>query len=211
MRWCRDETWERWAAPRGFGRFGGGGCGPGRHGGGWMRTGRILAQGDLRLVILALLAERPRHGYDLIRAIEERSAGAYSPSPGVIYPTLTFLEEAGYATVQDEGARKLYAITDAGRRVLEENRALADALLGRIAQSGLHRRHRHGGADATGPSPEERTETRGEWAASPVERALGLLLSAVRAATGNDPGAAERIARILEDAAAQLRAGSRPS
>jgi DNA-binding PadR family transcriptional regulator len=74
----------------------------------------------------------PRHGYDLIKALEERSGGFYSPSPGVIYPTLTFLEEAGYASSTPEGSKKVYEITDAGRAYLDENRDAAEAILARI-------------------------------------------------------------------------------
>src|SRR6185295_20142237 len=66
-------------------------------GGGAWRVGKMLADGDLRVIVLALLEDSPRHGYDIIKALEERSHGIYSPSPGVVYPTLTFLEEAGYA------------------------------------------------------------------------------------------------------------------
>src|SRR5215470_10900857 len=72
----------------------------GRGGGDFMRAGRMLAQGDLRLIALALIAEQPRHGYDIIKQLEEKTAGWYSPSPGIVYPTLTFLEEAGYVTAQ---------------------------------------------------------------------------------------------------------------
>jgi len=65
----------------------------------------MLAQGDLKLLALALIAEQPRHGYELIKLIEEKTSGCYSPSPGIIYPTLTFLEEAGYVTAESEGPR----------------------------------------------------------------------------------------------------------
>jgi hypothetical protein len=73
--------------------------------------GRLFASGDLRFLLLELIAEKPRHGYELIKAIEEKLGGAYSPSPGVIYPMLTLLEETGLATVTNEGTRKLYSIT----------------------------------------------------------------------------------------------------
>src|SRR5215470_9011692 len=102
---------------RGFGHFA-----PGFMGGlgrGGFRTGRKLAAIDLQLLILALLAEKPSHGYELIKALEERSGGFYSPSPGMIYPALTYLEEIGYATVAAEGAKKLYHITDAMLRELD--------------------------------------------------------------------------------------------
>jgi DNA-binding PadR family transcriptional regulator len=109
-----------------------------RRGGG--RSGRFFDQGDLRLVILALLAEQPRHGYELIKEIEDRLSGAYAPSPGVVYPTLTYLEEIGHAALSDDaGAKKLYAATDDGRAFLEQNKARIDALFARMAQAGAGR------------------------------------------------------------------------
>src|ERR1700691_948695 len=75
-----------------------------------MRGGRFFDHGDLRFLILKLIADKPRHGYELIKAIEEQFGGAYSPSPGVIYPTLTMLEELGYAVVTAEGNKKAYTI-----------------------------------------------------------------------------------------------------
>jgi len=96
--------------------------------------GRVFDQGDLRLVILRLIAEKPRHGYELIKEIEDRLGGAYSPSPGVIYPTLTLLEEMGQATVTGgDGGKKLYAITPEGEAVLTTNKAAIDAIFARIA------------------------------------------------------------------------------
>jgi DNA-binding PadR family transcriptional regulator len=98
--------------------------------------GRFFAHGDLRLVILHLIAEKPRHGYEIIKAIEEQVAGAYSPSPGIIYPTLTLLEELGYVTVSTgDGAKKLHAITPEGQAFLEANRRTVDALLARMAET----------------------------------------------------------------------------
>src|SRR5258708_28083020 len=104
----------------------------GRMGRGFGR--RHFESGDLRFVILHLLAEKPRHGYEIIKAIEDHFGGMYSPSPGVIYPTLTLLEELGYAGVAatEEGGKKLYAITDAGRNFLAENRATLDEVLARF-------------------------------------------------------------------------------
>src|SRR5438477_3215203 len=102
----------------GFGRgFGGGGrhAGGGRHG----PRGRVFERGDLRFVLLHLIGEKPRHGYELITAIEEALGGMYSPSPGVIYPTLTLLEELGYIRPEaGDGAKKLYLATDEGRAFL---------------------------------------------------------------------------------------------
>lgn len=117
---------------RGHGPRGGfeGGFGEGRG------RGRFFEQGQLRLVLLALIAEAPRHGYEIIKAIEERLGGGYSPSPGVIYPTLTLISELGYATVSEtEGGRKLYTITEEGRGHLAENQAMVDAVMARMARA----------------------------------------------------------------------------
>ena len=103
---------------------------PGGRGG---RGGRVFGHGGLRLVLLQLIADKPRHGYELIKAIEERLNGSYSPSPGVVYPTLTLLEELGYVTVSTaDGARKLHTITDAGRQFLDTQRGEADAHWARL-------------------------------------------------------------------------------
>jgi DNA-binding PadR family transcriptional regulator len=137
-----DSYGGRWAAGRrGRGRFGGGFGFGGRHGGGMggediMRARRMLAQGDLRLVALALIVEAPRHGYEIIKLLEEKTSDWYSPSPGIVYPTLTYLEEAGYVTASTEGSKKLYTITDEGRAYLQANRDLVDVVLDRLAALG---------------------------------------------------------------------------
>src|SRR4029077_9398486 len=111
--------------------------------------GRFFDHGDLRYVLLHLIAEKPRHGYELIKAIEEQFGGAYSPSPGVVYPTLTLLEELGYLRPESaEGTRKLYSITEEGTAFLNANRPLVDAILGRIPEVS----RAYGG----GPAPEIR-------------------------------------------------------
>ncbi|RUW47846.1 PadR family transcriptional regulator [Mesorhizobium sp. M1A.F.Ca.ET.072.01.1.1] len=121
----------------GFGPFGQGMRGGGRGGPGDMfRAGRMLADGDLKLITLSLLAEAPRHGYDIIKALEERTSGIYSPSPGVVYPTLTFLEEAGYAVSSSEGNKKVFSITEAGRAHLEQNREMIDHVLDHLERFG---------------------------------------------------------------------------
>jgi DNA-binding PadR family transcriptional regulator len=135
-----DGRHGHWAAGRhgrhGFGR-GHGKRHDHEHGDDWFRVGRMLAHGDLKLLALALIEEQPRHGYELIKLIEEKTSGFYSPSPGVVYPTLTFLEEAGYAApATSEGTKKTYAITDAGREHLQENRGIADMILERLAAIG---------------------------------------------------------------------------
>ena len=95
----------------------------------------MFESGELRLVLLKLIADEPRHGYDLIRAIEELTGGDYAPSPGVVYPTLTNLAEAGYVTASTEPPR-LYTITDDGRAYLKQNRELADVALNRLTALG---------------------------------------------------------------------------
>jgi DNA-binding PadR family transcriptional regulator len=110
---------------RGFGGFGGG------------DRERLFDSGELRLVILALLAEKPSYGYEIIKAIEERLSGGYAPSPGVVYPTLTLLEEEGYATVSSaEGGKKLYTVTELGAEFLKTNQATIKAIFGRMEQAG---------------------------------------------------------------------------
>ncbi|MBS3649578.1 PadR family transcriptional regulator [Pseudaminobacter sp. 19-2017] len=116
-----------WAMASGEGgsRFGGrGGGGPfGRHRGGPFggRGPRMFDPGALRLVVLGLIAEQPRHGYDIIKALETRFQGAYSPSPGAIYPMLQMMEEADLVVSQADGNKRLYSITDQGRTYLKEN------------------------------------------------------------------------------------------
>jgi DNA-binding PadR family transcriptional regulator len=106
------------------------------------RGNRLFDYGELRLLVLALIAEQPRHGYELIKAIEERMGGSYTPSPGVIYPTLSWLDDMGYASVStDEPGRKSYHITTEGEAFLAENQVEADELLARGAGSG-HRGRR---------------------------------------------------------------------
>jgi DNA-binding PadR family transcriptional regulator len=182
------------------GRFRGLGRG-GRHGGmdgdDMMRAGRMLAQGDLRLIAVALIAEQPRHGYEIIKVIEERTADWYSPSPGIVYPTLTWLEDVGYVTVQAEGAKKLYTITDEGRAFLEQNRALADAVLDRLAAIGeraarWQRRSEH--------------EADGRPQVPPlVAAAIDNLREAASKRLAADADAEPRVVEILARAAGDLR------
>ena len=127
----RDHDQERY----GRGQFGG----PwGRHGhkhsGGFGgREGRVFDSGELKLVVLALIAEKPRNGYELIKDLGERVGGEYSPSPGVIYPTLTMLEEMGFATPStDDNNRKLYSVTPEGEKFLADNKAQLDAVFARL-------------------------------------------------------------------------------
>jgi DNA-binding PadR family transcriptional regulator len=194
----------RWGGGRGWrGHFGPGHGGGGRHGGGnmmragMMRAGRMLAQGDLRLIALALIAEQPRHGYEIIKVLEDKTAGWYSPSPGIVYPTLTYLEEAGYLTAEVEGAKKRYAITEEGRAHLEENRDFVDAVLERLAfigERGARMRRRFGGDD---------DDRRGM---PPLVRAAIENLREVAAKRLDDDAEAEaKVVEVLARAAAELK------
>jgi DNA-binding PadR family transcriptional regulator len=203
-----DHRFEgRWASRRGWrGHFGPGKGWRGRHGMGgddMVRAGRMLAHGDLRLIALALIAEQPRHGYEIIKLLEDKTAGWYSPSPGIVYPTLTYLEEAGYVTAQTEGAKKLYTITDQGRAYLEENRDFVDAVLERLSAIGEKvshmRRHfdrdeyRRGDKDDRGRLP-------------PLVRAAFENLRDVAAERlASDAEAETKLVEVLARAAAELK------
>lgn len=110
--------------------------GEGPRGRGWHgRAARIFEQGDLKYVILRLLDEKPRHGYEIIKELESRFGGSYAPSPGTVYPTLTMLEDLGYArVVPEEGGKKIYEITDEGRKHLAEHSSTVDDIFDRIAR-----------------------------------------------------------------------------
>ncbi|WP_245423607.1 PadR family transcriptional regulator [Rhizobium subbaraonis] len=103
-----------------------------RHRRGGRHGGRLFDYGDLRLLMLAMIAKTPSHGYELIKSIEERFSGAYSPSPGVVYPTLAWLDDMGYARIdQTDGGRKRYSVTPEGEAFLAANQSLLDELLSR--------------------------------------------------------------------------------
>jgi DNA-binding PadR family transcriptional regulator len=178
----------------GFGRFGfGGGHGMGPE----SFRGRKMGSVDLRLVLLTLLAERPSHGYELIKALEERSGGFYSPSPGMIYPALTWLEEVGYASVTAEGAKKLYSITAEGQAYLTEHKAAADVILGQLEQ--IAKRLGRMREAVAGFEDEDESGPREVWLARRE------LKEALRASRGASPEEAGRIAQVLKDAAAKIR------
>jgi DNA-binding PadR family transcriptional regulator len=182
---------------RGFGPFG-----PGFRGrGGPFRPGKMLADGDLRLIVLALLAEQPRHGYDIIKALEERSHGSYSPSPGVVYPTLTYLEEAGYAAASTDGNKKVYAITEAGRKHLADNQDIADMILEGMAKVGERMAkarawyYRHEG-DSTWDIPGVIPE---------VNEARKALKQAIAEKFDASEAEQQKMADVLREAAAKIR------
>jgi DNA-binding PadR family transcriptional regulator len=174
----RHDCGERRHARGGFGfgrHFGDGHPGHGRHGG-RMRGGRFFDRGDLRYVLLHLISEKPRHGSELITAIEEKFGGMYSPSPGVIYPTLTLLEELGYVRSEAaSGTKRLYTITDEGRAFLQANQPLVDSILARMAELA----QAYGG----GPAPE-------------IVRAMQNLKQAVSIRLGRGPLNAEQVRAI---------------
>ena len=156
---------------------------PGRGGG----RRRMFDSGELRLVLLRLIADQPRHGYDLIRAIEELTHGSYAPSPGVVYPTLTMLQDMGL--IQEaaaDGARKAFAVTPEGQAYLAERSEEVEALFERLTGAGEGKR-RAGGR--------------------PIQRAVGNLLSALWHRVTADDSNEERlheIAAILDEAAQRI-------
>lgn len=178
-----DDFGERFG--RGFGGgFGGGRGGP--RGGGHGRR-RVFAPGELRLVLLHLVGQAPRHGYDLIKAIEELTGGAYAPSPGVVYPTLAMLTDEGAVEEQaGEGARKVFALSASGSAELAERSDEAKALVERLEALGE--------ADSRHRSPQ-------------IARAVGNLFTALRqrAAAGDfDRETMLAVADILDDAARRI-------
>lgn len=142
--WCDDRPRDGHSAGRGgfgwgFDPMGGAWSwsGRGRQRGGPFRRGRVFEQGDLKYVILKLLAEKPRHGYEIIKELEERFGGTYAPSAGTVYPTLALLEDLGYASVTlEEGGKKVYSITPEGSKYLEENKGAVEDVFERIAEFG---------------------------------------------------------------------------
>jgi DNA-binding PadR family transcriptional regulator len=192
----------RHQAGRGFGHFGKGfmdGDGGGRAFG----MGRKLASVDLQLLILGLLAEKPHHGYEVIKALDERSKGFYIPSPGMVYPALTYLEEIGHATVEAVGTRKLYHITDAGKEHLDGNRGTADALFAQFDRVGerVDRVRRAMRAEETGEQSAAEHERRGS---KELERARRDLRAALHDKWDSSREEQQRIAEILQRAAVEI-------
>jgi DNA-binding PadR family transcriptional regulator len=182
------------------GGFGGGGFGDRAFG-----MGRKLASVDLQLLILGLLAEKPRHGYEIIKALDERSKGFYIPSPGMVYPALTYLEEIGHATVETVGTRKLYQITEAGKEHLDSNRSAADALFAQFGRVGerMDRVRRAMRAEETGEESPAESERRGS---KELQRARRDLKAALVDKWGSSLEEQQRVAEILQRAAADILA-----
>lgn len=175
-----------WGGPWGPGgwsaEWGPGSGGRGRHG-----RRRMFDSGELRLVLLKLISDQPRHGYDLIRAIEELTHGTYAPSPGVVYPTLAMLQDTGFIDeAKTEGARKAFSITAEGQAHLAEKADEVEALFARLSDHGEGHR-KAGGA--------------------PIKRAVGNLLSALwhRVTRDDvDEDVLHQVAAILDEAAQKI-------
>jgi DNA-binding PadR family transcriptional regulator len=201
-----ESRGEKWGVGRHRrGRFGGFGFG-GRHGGpsggpdgmggdDMMRARRMLVQGDLRLLALALIAEAPRHGYEIIKLVEEKTADWYSPSPGIVYPTLTYLEEAGYVTASTEGSKKLYTITDEGRAYLDANRDIIKVVLDRLSALG----------ERVGRWRRSARGEREDQLPPLVEAAFTHLRETVAKRIANDADDESRLVEILARAATELQ------
>ncbi len=181
-----------------------------------MGMGRRFSAGELQTILLALLEERPSHGYELIKTLEERSGGFYVPSPGVIYPALTYLEETGLAEVENDGTKKLYKITDAGRQKVEENRAMIDqalAKLERIAEgmAFVNRMFDPEQQQGGGGGRRRRDEEDDDFGRDDgnVRAARQLLRSALRMRHPWSASEAARISGILERAAMEILQGGR--
>ncbi len=148
---------------------------------------RMFDGSELKLLLLKLIEEAPRHGYDLIREIEERSGGAYAPSPGVIYPTLTMLSDMGLIEEQvAEGAKKIFAITSAGAAYLTEREAEVEALFDRLSALG---------------------SMRARGAKGPIRRAMGNLKAVLHQRLAEDEIDADllhEVAAILDEAAQKI-------
>lgn len=197
--WAIGHHRGRHGGGRGFG--GGGGRGGGFMGGDGVPGGRKLGSAELQLVLLALLAERPAHGYELIRLLEARSGGFYAPSPGMIYPALTYLEEIGHAEVAQEGNRKLYSLTEAGRAHLDANREQADRILDALARIGGRMEQVREAFAGVGDADPQASDT--------LHQARHAIRHALMRARGCSGAEAVRIAGILDRATAEILKGER--
>jgi DNA-binding PadR family transcriptional regulator len=173
------SDWDFFGFPFGFAAMG--------HEGGRKRWRRQwFESGDMKYVILKLLREKPMHGYEVMKALEEHTSGCYRPSPGTVYPTLQWLEDEGLVAGKEVEGKKVYEITDAGRAFLDEHRSVVDEIFDRI------------------------TETIDRFTADPmpdVSRAVGRVVSqAYRQAWrhANEPDRARKITEILERAAKEI-------
>jgi DNA-binding PadR family transcriptional regulator len=203
MRHHHHHFFGRHHGGRGFGHFGKGFMDSGDMGGRAFGMGRKLASVDLQLLILGLLADKPRHGYEIIKALDELSKGFYVPSPGMVYPALTYLEEIGHATVEADGARKLYQITDAGKEHLESNRSTVEAMFAQFGRVGerMDRVRRAMQAEETGEESATENERRGS---KELQRARRELKAALIDKWDGSREEQRRIAEILKRATAEI-------
>jgi DNA-binding PadR family transcriptional regulator len=214
-----EPNWRRLEqmARRGWGRFARQMGDDATNWGGGFRIGRMLAAGDLRLVALYLIEQQPRHGYDLIKAIEDKSTGFYSPSPGIVYPALTYLEEAGYVTSEVDGNKKLYTITDEGRAHLADNREAIEQTLAFLARAGEQMNRfrdfaRRDWSQREGEGPGSRWHERGSQfdqdlddVLPEVNNARRELKTAINKARRGSEAQQRRLAEIMRKAAADIR------
>jgi DNA-binding PadR family transcriptional regulator len=182
------EKFGSWGGGPSGGNFGWDEDGAGRHGRG--PRGRMFGSGELRLVMLKLIADQPRHGYQLIKAVEELTQGAYAPSPGVVYPTLSLLaDEGAVQETEGEGSRKAFAVTEQGQAELTQKAAEVERIVARLTERAEgHRR---------GPPPQ-------------IARALGNLMMVLRQGKHDTAGEEHSVERhnaivdILDDAAKRI-------
>ena len=192
---------------RGFGHFGKGFMDGGDMGGRAFGMGRKLSSPDLQLLILGLLADKASHGYEIIKALDERSKGFYIPSPGMVYPALTYLEELGHATVAVDGTRKLYSITESGKEHLASNQSVADAMFAQFARVGerVDRVRRAMNVEARGEAGREGSDADHERRGSKeLLRARRELKAALHDKWDGSREEQARVAEILNRAAAEI-------
>ncbi|MBR7973288.1 PadR family transcriptional regulator [Burkholderia vietnamiensis] len=194
--------------PFGGGPFGGRGGrgGFGDFGDDGMPRGRQFSSDDLQLLLLALVAEQPSHGYELIKALDTRSNGFYSPSPGMVYPALTYLEEVGFVVSQAEGNRKRYALTDAGRAHLEAQRERVDTLFARLthlARKMEFMRRAFAGESTASETPDD---AQAGWLPEFVAARLALKRALLHKSAA-DADEQRRIAAIMRRATAEIEGG----
>ncbi|RBH47496.1 PadR family transcriptional regulator, partial [Pseudomonas sp. MWU13-2860] len=170
----------------GFGGFGGGDDEN-------LTRGRKFSSDELQLLLLALLEQQPSHGYELIKALQSRSNGFYSPSPGMVYPALTYLEELGRISVSEEGKRKCYALTAAGRDYLEQNREQVEWMMARLQHIARKMNSIRRALTGEMPPPDDAA---GSWIPE-LTRARGELKQALMRTANVDEDEQRRIAAIL--------------
>ncbi|KVH57058.1 PadR family transcriptional regulator [Burkholderia sp. MSMB1072] len=192
----------------GSGPFGGRGGrgGFGDFGDDGMPRGRQFSSDDLQLLLLALVAEQPSHGYELIKALDTRSNGFYSPSPGMVYPALTYLEEVGFVASQAEGNRKRYALTDAGRAHLDAQRERVDTLFARLTHLARKMEFMRRAFAGESAGSEAQDESQAGWLPEFVEARLALKRALLHKSAA-DADEQRRIAAIMRRATAEIEGG----